>query len=181
MKLTKIILLLTFTFSCVALTSAQLPPLPPEAGKPTKIIGKANIYEFKTGTLAESVFLNRNGKQIISAAYWLPADQTGEKPKSVQMAFQSFSDNGLKYKNNPKLVITLNDKGATRKKTRIVMASCNEKNECHEVLAMPLFPFTDFEAMLKAKKVKIQFGDTVFELTPEEKDGLRDLQRTLEK
>ena len=183
MKLfTKTILLLTFTFSCVALASAQPPP-PPVPAKPTKIIGKAKFYEFKTKTSAESVFLNRNDKQTIRIIYDIPADQTDEKPKGVQMIFQSFSDNGFKYKDNRKVAIILNDKGLAQSEAKLVMASCNPKKEkeCYEILVTPLLPFADFEAMLKAEKVKIQFGETVFELTPEEKDGLRDLQRTLEK
>ena len=180
--LTKNLLLLIFTFSCVAIASAQPPP-PPAPAKPTKIIGKAKIYEFKTKTSADSVFLNRNGKQIITATYEISADQAGEKPKGVQMIFQSFSDNGFKYKDNRKVAIILNDKGIVQGETKLVMASCNPKKEmeCYEVLFTPLLPFADFEAMLKAEKVKIKFGDTVFELTPEEKVGLQDLQRTLDK
>ena len=182
MKLfTKTFLLLIFTFSCVALASAQPPPPPP--AKPTKIIGKAKIYEFKTKKSADSIFLNRNGKQIIRATYEIPTDQAGEKPKGVQMIFESFSDNGFKYKDNRKVTVILNDKSATQGEVKLLMASCNPKKEteCYEVLITPLLPFADFEAMLKAEKVKIQFGETVFELTAEEKDGLRDLQRTLDK
>ncbi len=179
---TKTLLLLIFTFSCVAIASAQPPP-PPAPAKPTKVIGKAKIYEFKTRTSAESVFLNRNDKQIIRVTYEVPADQAGEKPKGVQMIFQSFSDNGFKYKDNRKVAVILNDKGVTQSEAKLVMASCSPKkeNECYEVLITPSLPFADFEAMLKAKNVKIKFGETVFELTAEEKDGLRDLQRTLNK
>lgn len=185
MKLfTKIFLLLIFSFSCVAIASAQPPPPPPPApAKPTKFIGKAKIYEFKTKTTAESVFLNRNDKQIIRATFEVPSDQSGAKPKGIQFFYQSFSDNGFKYKDNRKVVILLDNKGTTQSEAKLIMASCNPKKEkeCYEVLISPMLPFADFKAMLKAKNVKIQFGETVFELTSEEKDGLRDLQRTLDK
>ena len=178
-----ILLLLIFTFTCVAPLSAQGPPPPPPAAKPTKIIGKAKIYEFKTGKSAESVFLNRNDKQIIRATYDIPADQASGKPNGIRMIYQSFSENGLKYKDNRKVTIMLNDKVVAQIEAKLVMDSCNPKKatECYEVLMTPLLPLADCETILKAEKVKIQFGDTVFELTPEEKAGLLDLQRTLEK
>lgn len=64
---------------------------------------------------------------------------------------------------------------------KVVMASCNPKQEaeCYEILFSPPMPYADFENLLKAKKVKINFGETVFELTAEEVDGLKDLQRAL--
>ena len=183
MKLfTKIFLLLIFTFSCVAIASAQSPPAPVI---PTKIIGKARIYEFKTKTTAESFFLKRNNiQQLIRATFEVPSDQAGAKPKGFQFFYQSWSDNGFKYKDNRKVAIILDNKGIAQSEAKLITAFCNNRKEekkCYEVLISPLLPFADFEAMLKAKDVKIQFGKTVFELTPEEKDGLRDLQRTLDK
>lgn len=183
MKLfTKIYLLLIITTFCVVISSAQPPP-PPAPAKPTKIIGKAKIYEFKTKTSAESVFLNRNDKQTIRATFEIPAEQAGEKPKGIQFIYSSFSDNGFKYKYNRKVAIILDGGKPVQGEAKLIMASCNPKKEteCYEVLVTPSLPYADFEAMLKAKDVKIQFGETAFELTAEEKDGLRDLQKTLEK
>jgi hypothetical protein len=176
----KLFLLLVVTSFNVAIASAQSPPAPP---KPTKIIGKAKIYEYKTRTMVKSDFLNRNDKQKIRASFEVPSDQAGAKPKGVEFYYQSFSDNGFKYKDNRKVAIILDNKGRAQSEAKLIMASCNPKKEkeCYEVLISPQLPFADFEAMLKAKDVKIQFGKTVFELTPEEKDGLRDLQRTLDK
>jgi len=177
---TKLFLILVITSFSVIIALAQSPP--PAPAKPTKVIGKANIYEFKTKTTAESVFLNRNGKQTIRATFEVPAEQAGEKPKSFQLFHQSVSDNGFKYKDNRKVAIILDDGRVVQSEAKLVMASCSPKREkCYEVLITPLLPFADFEAMLKAKDVKIQFGETVFELTAEEKTGLRDLQRTLDK
>ncbi|HEX8197505.1 MAG TPA: hypothetical protein VF571_15025 [Pyrinomonadaceae bacterium] len=186
MKLfTKTLLLLIFTFYCAALLSAQTPPPPPPPApaKPTKIIGKAKIYEFKTKKSAESIFLNRNDKQIIRATYDLPNDQAAVEPNGVQMIFQSFSDNGFKYKDNHKVSIILDGVDSAQAETKIMMASCNPKKvtECYELLMTPMLPYVGFEAILKAKKIQLKFGETVFDLTQEEIEGLRDLQRTLDK
>jgi hypothetical protein len=120
---------------------------------------------------------------MIRATFEIPSDQAGAKPKGFQFFYQSWSDNGFKYKDNRKVAIILDKKGTAQSKAKLITAFCNkrEEKECYEALISPLLPFADFEAMLKAKDVKIQFGKTVFELTPEEKDGLRDLQRTLNK
>ncbi|HEV2800907.1 MAG TPA: hypothetical protein VGW12_10445 [Pyrinomonadaceae bacterium] len=177
----KLFLLLVVTSFSVAIVSAQSPPAPVI---PTKVIGKARIYEFKTKTKVESVFLKRNNIQIIRATFEVPSDQAGAKPKGFQFFYQSWSDNGFKYKDNRQVAIILDKKGTAQGEAKLITASCfnpRKEKECYEVLISPLLPFADFEAMLKAKDVKIQFGKTVFELTPEEKDGLRDLQRTLDK
>ena len=157
------------------------PPLPPS--EPTKVIGKAEIYESETKTTASSLFLSRNDKQSIRARFEVPIEQAGEKPKSVQMFYHSFSDNGFKHEDNHKVAIVLDDKDTIESEANLVMAACSPKkeNEYNEVILSQPIAFADFEAMLKAKKVKIQFGETVFELTAEEIDGLRDLQRTLDK
>ncbi len=157
------------------------PPLPPS--EPTKVIGKAEIYESETKTTASSLFLSRNDKQSIRARFEVPIEQAGEKPKSVQMFYHSFSENGFKYEDNHKVAIVLDDKDIIESEAKVAMAVDNAKkeNEFIEVILSQPIAFAAFEAMLKAKDVKIQFGDTVFELTAEEKDGLRDLQRTLDK
>ena len=89
----------------------------------------------------------------------------------------------IQIKDNRKVAIILDNKGTAQSEAKLITAFCNKRKEkeCYEALISPLLPFADFEAMLKAKVVKIQFGKTVFELTPEEKDGLQDLQRTLDK
>jgi hypothetical protein len=99
------------------------------------------------------------------------------------MFYHSISENGFKHEDNHKVAIVLDDKDIIESEAKVVMASCNAKkeNEYNEVILSQPIAFADFEAMLKAKDVKIQFGETVFELTAEEKDGLRDLQRTLDK
>ena len=179
----KLFLLLVITSFSVAIASAQSPPEPPAPPKPTKIIGKAKIYEFKTTTTVESVFLNRNDKQTIRAKFEVPSDRAGAKPNGVEFFYKSFSDNGFKYKDNRKVAIIIDNKGTAQSEAKLIIAYCNprKEKECSEFLMSPPLPYTDFEAMLKAKVVKIQFGKTVFELTPEEKEGLRDLQRTLDK
>src|SRR4028118_1413998 len=101
-------LLLIIILACVIIASAQMPPPPP--GPKTKVIGKAKIYEFKTKTKAESVFLNRNDKQRIHATFEVPAEQAGAKPKGVLFFYRSFSDNGFKHKEDDKFAIFLNDK-----------------------------------------------------------------------
>jgi hypothetical protein len=157
------------------------PPLPPS--EPTKVIGKAEIYESETKTMVSSLFLNRNDRQSIRARFEVPREQAGENPHSVQMFYHSFSENGFKYEDNHKAAIVLDDKDTIESQANLVMASNNatQENQYNEVILSQPIAFADFEAILKAKDVKIQFGETVFELTPEEKDGLRDLQRTLDK
>jgi hypothetical protein len=163
--------------------STEPPPLPPLPSKPTKVIGKAEIYKTEAKTMASCLFLNRHDKQSVRARFEVPIEKTGEKPESVQMFYHSFSDNGFKYKDNHKFAIVLDDKDTIKSEANLVMSAYNPKkeNEYNEVILSQPIAFADFEAMLKAKDVKIQFGKTVFELTPEEKDGLRDLQRTLDK
>lgn len=176
----KLFLLLVITSFSVAIVSAQSPPAP---AIPTKVIGKAMIYESKTKTRIESVFLKRNNIQIIRATFEVPSDQADAKPKAFQFFYQSWSDSGFKYKDNRKVAIILDKKGTAQGEAKLITAFCNrrEEKECYEALMSPPLPYADFEAMLKAKDVKIQFGKTVFELTLEEKDGLQDLQRTLNK
>lgn len=156
--------------------AAQSPPAPEPA---TKVVGKAIIYESKTRTKVESVFLNRDTVHIMRVTYELPPGQAGAKPKGFQLFFQSVSDKGYKYKDDRKVAIILDKKRRARGEATIVRASCVRKDEreCFETLLSPMLPFEDLGAMLKAKDVKIQFGQTVLKLTPEEKDGLRDLER----
>jgi hypothetical protein len=82
----KLFLVLVITSFSVAIVSAQSPPAP---AIPTKVIGKARIYESKTKTKVESVFLNRNNIQIIRATFEVPSDQAGAKPKGFQFFYQS--------------------------------------------------------------------------------------------
>lgn len=183
---TRTFLLPIIAFSCAALVPAQVlppPPPPPPPATPSRVVGKAKVYEFKAKTTAESVFLDRHGNQIIRATFDVPADRAGKKPEGVQFLYQSLSYQGFKYTDNHQVVITLNNKKTIRNEAKIIMASCHPVRftECYEILATPLLPFSDFKAMVKAKKVKIQFGETVLELTAEEIEGLRDLKRTLDK
>ena len=177
----KLLLFSVITFFSAAIVSAQSPPAP---AIPTKVIGRARIYEFNTKTTAESVFLKRNNtQQIIRATFEVLPDKADAKPKGFQFFYQSWSDSGFKYKDNRKVAIILDNKGTAQSEAKFITAFCNKRKEkqCYEALVSPLLPFADFEAILKAKDVKIQFGKTVFELTPEEKDGIRYLQRTLDK
>jgi len=182
--LLKLSIIFAFIFGCITVISAQgpPPPPPPPPAKPTKTIGKADIFEFKNKKTASATFLNRKSKEIMRMTYEVSVDKVGGKPDGMTLIFQSFSDNGYKYKNNRKVYVIINDKSELRGEAQMVMASCSPKKEmeCYEVLFSPLLPFSDFEAILKNDNVKIQFGETVFEITAEEKEGLKDLQKTLE-
>lgn len=103
----KISLFLIAFCSFISISLAQPPPPPPPPPAiPTKTVGKARIYESKKQTTAETIFLRRNEKINIRATCEIASDRKGEKPKEIQLIYQSFSTSGLKYKNNRTTSIT---------------------------------------------------------------------------
>lgn len=177
----KTLLFLPLVLMSVLVNFAQppAPPPPPPPAKPSKMVGKAEFFEFKDQVSASSEFLKRD-KQSITITYDNPLANRGKNPESVFMIFQSNSDNGLKYKENHRLKILFEGKVAIESDTKVVMSSCNpkKKEECYEAIFTPKFPFQVFEQMQKLNKVEIMFGDTVFELTGEEKLHLMDVGAT---
>jgi len=188
--LTSSFLIFLITSFCLTIVAAQTPPPPPakplpppKQAKPARIVGKAKVFEFKTATSYSSVFLNRDGKQIITATFKVSNERTGEDPESMWFIYRSFSGNGYKYKDNRRITIVIDDERSAQTEARIILASCSRKiaTQCYEVLSTPLLSFQFLAAMLDGNVVEIEIGDTVFELSKEELEGLKDLQRALKK
>lgn len=175
--LTRSLLIALMVSSGATTCAAQVPPPPPPVA-PTKTVGKARVYRSGNVTAAKSGFFRRE-KFSMSAVYEV-AD--GQRPAAIRIFFQSFS-RGLRYKDNRQLIITSDGKSTLKSEAESKMSSCDPKGsgECYELLLSPPLPYADFLRILKSKKVSVTLGADTWDLTPEEMEGLRDLDRSVER
>jgi hypothetical protein len=164
------------------------------AVKPDRTVGAAEVYYLKDK--------NRSRAQVIIYLSGDPNDTSGTrdamrmdvifelegltvvKPGSVFIALSSYSPAGPKYQKERDLTIHTRDmKGFTTTtfRTRMLSSSRRASGGAVEVFVSSAIPYSRFLEILSALDTTVLIGENQFELTKEDVQALKDLNRTIEK
>ena len=166
------------------------PPPPPTVSATRKTIGKAEVYYYeKFNETRATVSFNVIGQHdsflktdVLSMQ--TAFEVTGRKlikPEFVYLSLFSHSY-GLtyKYKDNPKLTIFLDDVVFASSDLQPSFTSNDRRGGFTEDYVSPKLPYDKFLQILGAKKIKMKFGNTEFEIKGENLKALRDLNKVVE-
>jgi hypothetical protein len=164
---------------------------PPAAAQPERIIGKAEVYYFENKNQTKaSVYLYILGqvadiyqkKDVLTleVGYEI-AGKKAVEPKDVYLILTSYSGEGLKYKENHKLTIYIDDKLLLSEDTIELFSRYYPQKISSESFKLPKIKYTEFLKWIEGKKVTLQFGEAKIDLNTEVITALQDLKKTIEK
>ncbi|MDT5062238.1 MAG: hypothetical protein QOH63_2697 [Acidobacteriota bacterium] len=164
------------------------PPPPPAPAKPVRKVGKAEVYYFpKQNETEGKVYFEvigkfqdmYEGKDVLQMEVdYKVTGNKATKPESVIIIVSSYSSNGLKYKDNHRISIYVDDVKFRSGDTREWFSAPGKISS--ETYVTPRLSYDDFLKLIGAKKVEMEFGQTRFTLSQENLEALRDLNRTIE-
>lgn len=153
-----------------------------------RIVGQARVTYFPgenvtRGSVAFSIWgkLGEEKDRIEMVVGYKVGGNDENEPESVFITLNTFSKEGLKYHQDHKLTIYLDDKLLLSEDTSVLSSAYRPEKLSYEAFHIPTIKYKNFRRMCEAKNITILFGQTKINLQPEALQHLRDLDKTVEK
>jgi hypothetical protein len=164
------------------------PQFEPSEFTEIRVVGQARVTYYPRENLTRGYvnfyILGKPGeeKDIIQMAVGYKVGGNDEnEPESVFITLNTLSKEGLKYNEDHKLTIYLDDELLLSQNTTVLSSSYRPEKLSYQSFHLPTIKYKDFLRMCEAKNIIILLGQTKISLQPDAIQNLRDLDKAVKK